>query len=121
VNAPFILTRSCLPLIKRSQDPSIVFTSSGVVTQPRAFWGAYLVSKWASDGLMHLLADELENNPTVRVNSINPGKVRTNMRLQAYPAEDRSLLAEPASITSTYLYLFGPDSRGVSGETFDCQ
>jgi NAD(P)-dependent dehydrogenase (short-subunit alcohol dehydrogenase family) len=121
VNAPFILTRSCLPLIKRSQDPSIVFTSSGVVTQPRAFWGAYLVSKWASGGLMHLLADELESNPTVRVNSINPGKVRTNMRLQAYPAEDRSLLAEPASIASTYLYLFGPDSRSVSGETFDCQ
>ena len=121
VNAPFILTRSCLPLLKRSEDPSIVFTSSGVVPRPRAFWGAYLVSKWASDGLMHLLADELETNPTVRVNSINPGKVRTNMRLQAYPAEDRSTLAEPESIVGPYLYLFGTDSRGVSGETFDCQ
>jgi NAD(P)-dependent dehydrogenase (short-subunit alcohol dehydrogenase family) len=121
VNAPFILTRSCLPLLKRAPDPSIVFTSSGVVARPRAFWGAYLVSKWASDGLMHLLADELETKPTVRVNSINPGKVRTNMRLQAYPAEDRSTLAPPESIVATYLYLFGPASRGISGETFDCQ
>jgi NAD(P)-dependent dehydrogenase (short-subunit alcohol dehydrogenase family) len=107
--------------LKRAPDPSIVFTSSGVVARPRAFWGAYLVSKWASDGLMHLLADELETKPTVRVNSINPGKVRTNMRLQAYPAEDRSTLAAPESIVATYLYLFGPDSRGISGETFDCQ
>jgi NAD(P)-dependent dehydrogenase (short-subunit alcohol dehydrogenase family) len=121
VNAPFILTRSCLPLLKRSQDPSIVFTSSGVVAQPRAFWGAYLVSKWASDGLMHLLADELESAPAMRVNSINPGKVRTNMRLQAYPAEDRSKLADPESIVGPYLYLFGTDSKGISGETFDCQ
>jgi NAD(P)-dependent dehydrogenase (short-subunit alcohol dehydrogenase family) len=121
INAPFILTRSCLPLLRRSSDPSIVFTSSGVVAHPRAFWGAYLVSKWASEGLMHMLADELETAPAMRVNSINPGKVRTNMRLQAYPAEDRSKLAEPESIVAPYLYLFGPDSKGVSGETFDCQ
>lgn len=121
VNAPFILTRSCLPLLKRSQDPSIVFTSSGVVARPRAFWGAYLVSKWASDGLMHMLADELENAPAMRVNSINPGKVKTNMRLQAYPAEDRSKLPEADSIVAPYLYLFGPDSRGVSGQTVECQ
>jgi NAD(P)-dependent dehydrogenase (short-subunit alcohol dehydrogenase family) len=121
VNAPFILTRTCLPLLKRSQDASLVFTSSSIVAKPRAFWGAYLVSKWASEGLMHLLADELESTPAIRVNSINPGKVRTNMRLQAYPAEDRSTIAPPEAVVNPYLYLFGPDSRGVSGETFDCQ
>jgi NAD(P)-dependent dehydrogenase (short-subunit alcohol dehydrogenase family) len=121
VNAPFILTRTCLPLLKRSQDASLVFTSSSIVAKPRAFWGAYLVSKWASEGLMHLLADELESTPPIRVNSINPGKVRTNMRLQAYPAEDRSTIAPPEAVVNPYLYLFGPDSRGVSGETFDCQ
>lgn len=121
VNAPFILTRYCLPLLKRSADPSIVFTSSGVVSRPRAYWGAYLVSKWASDGLMRMLSDELENRPTVRVNSINPGKVRTTMRLQAYPGEDPETLPAPDSITTPYLYLLGPDSRGVSGQTVDCQ
>jgi NAD(P)-dependent dehydrogenase (short-subunit alcohol dehydrogenase family) len=121
VNVPFILTRSCLPLLKRSADPTILFTSSGVVDRPRAFWGAYLVSKWASDGLMHMLADELENKPAMRVNSINPGKVRTNMRLQAYPAEDRSTLPEADSIVAPYLFLLGPDSRGVHGQTVHCQ
>jgi NAD(P)-dependent dehydrogenase (short-subunit alcohol dehydrogenase family) len=121
VTAAFILTRYCLPLLKRSPDPSIIFTSSGVVPRPRAYWGSYLVSKWASDGLMRMLADELENRPTVRVNSIDPGKVRTRMRLAAYPAEDPETLPEPAAIVAPYLFLLGPDSRGVSGETFACQ
>ncbi len=121
VTAPFILTRFCLPLLKRSADPSIVFTSSGIVPRPRAYWGAYLVSKWASDGLMRMLADELESKPTVRVNSVDPGKVRTRMRLQAYPAEDQETLPEPAAILAPYLFLLGPDSRGVSGQTFSAQ
>ncbi len=121
VNVPFVLTQRCMPLLRKSSDPTIVFTSSGVVPRPRAYWGAYLVSKWASDGLMHMLADELESQPAMRVNSVNPGKVRTNMRLQAYPAEDRATLADPDSIVGPYLYLLGPDSRGVTGQVIDCQ
>jgi NAD(P)-dependent dehydrogenase (short-subunit alcohol dehydrogenase family) len=121
VTAPFILTRYCLPLLKRSADPSIVFTSSGVVARPRAYWGAYLPAKWASEGLMRMLADELENRPTIRVNSVDPGKVRTKMRLAAYPAEDPQTLPEPAAVVAPYLYLLGPDSKGVSGETFSAQ
>jgi NAD(P)-dependent dehydrogenase (short-subunit alcohol dehydrogenase family) len=121
VNVPFVLTQRCMPLLRKSSDPCIVFTSSGVVPRPRAYWGAYLVSKWASDGLMHMLADELESQPAMRVNAINPGKVRTNMRLQAYPAEDRSTLATPESIVGPYLYLLGPDSRGITGQVVDCQ
>ena len=120
-NVPFLLTQRCMPLLRKSSDPTIVFTSSGVVQRPRAYWGAYLVSKWASDGLMHMLADELESQPSMRVNSINPGKVRTNMRLQAYPAEDRGALADPETIVGPYLYLLGSDSRGVTGQVVDCQ
>ena len=119
-NVPFILTQRCLPLLRKSKDASIVFTSSGVVAKPKAFWGAYLASKWASEGMMRMLADELEQ-PGIRVNSLNPGKVRTNMRLQAYPAENRETVPLPESIVAPYLYLFGPDSKGISGQTFDCQ
>jgi NAD(P)-dependent dehydrogenase (short-subunit alcohol dehydrogenase family) len=121
VTAPFILTKYCLPLLKRSADASIVFTSSGVVPRPRAYWGAYLASKWAGEGLMRMLADELENQPKIRVNSIDPGKVRTAMRLAAYPAEDPQTLPAPAAIVTPYLFLLGPDSRGVTGEAFSCQ
>lgn len=114
-NAPFILTRYCLPLLQRSQDASIVFLSSGIVEQVRAYWGAYLVSKWANEGLMHMLADELENT-AIRVNSINPGPVATALRLQAYPAEDRSKLAAPDAVLGPLLYLLGQDSRGVTNQ-----
>jgi NAD(P)-dependent dehydrogenase (short-subunit alcohol dehydrogenase family) len=121
VNVPFILTRACLPLLRRSSDPSIIFTSSAIVPRPRPFWGAYLASKWASDGLMKMLAQELESAPAMRVNSINPGAVRTNMRLQAYPAEDRSVLAAPETIVGPYLWLMSAASRGTTGATVDCQ
>jgi NAD(P)-dependent dehydrogenase (short-subunit alcohol dehydrogenase family) len=120
VNAPFILTKYCLPLLKKSADASIIFTSSGIVPRPRAYWGAYLPSKWASDGLMHMLADELESDH-IRVNSVNPGAVRTNMRLQAYPAEDRSKLLSPEAIVAPYLYLLGADSKGLSNQTLEAQ
>lgn len=120
VNAPFILTKYCLPLLKKSADASIIFTSSGIVPRPRAYWGAYLPSKWASDGLMRMLSDELES-AHIRVNSVNPGAVRTNMRLQAYPAEDRSKLAAPETIMTPYLYLLGPDGKNVTGQTLDAQ
>ena len=116
-----MLPRYCFPLLKSSTDASLIFTSSGIVRHPKAYWGAYLVSKWATEGLMRMLADEVESLPQLRVNSINPGKVRTNMRLQAYPGEDRATLPEASSILPTYLYLLCPDSRGITGQSFDCQ
>ena len=85
----------------------------------RALWGAYAVSKFAVEGLAQVLADELTSTP-IRVNCINPVRARTLMRLQAYPAEDRSALPDPAALVGPYLYLLGPASRGISGLTFDC-
>ncbi|NND53836.1 MAG: YciK family oxidoreductase [Gammaproteobacteria bacterium] len=118
VNAQFILTQELLPLLKAADDPTIVFTSSGVGRKGRALWGAYAVSKFATEGLMETLADELDY---ARVNCINPGATRTAMRRAAYPAEDPTTLKTPADIMPTYLYLLGPDSRGTSGQSLDCQ
>jgi NAD(P)-dependent dehydrogenase (short-subunit alcohol dehydrogenase family) len=72
VNAMFMLTSTLLPLLKLSQDASVVFTSSSVGRKGRAYWGAYGVSKFATEGLMQTLADELEGVAPVRANSINP-------------------------------------------------
>jgi len=118
--APFILTQRCIPLLRKSNDASIIFTSSGVVPRPRAYWGAYLPSKWANEGLMRMLADELESE-NMRVNSVNPGGVKTNMRYQAFPAEDRAKLPEAADIIAPFLFLLGSASKGISGQSFDCQ
>jgi NAD(P)-dependent dehydrogenase (short-subunit alcohol dehydrogenase family) len=121
LTAPFILTRTTLPLLKRSSDASVVFTSNGVGRKGRAYWGAYAVSKFGTEGLMQVLADEVAGTTRIRSNSLNPGAVKTYMRLQAYPAEDRGLLPEPSAVVAPYLYLLGPDSVGVNGKTFDCQ
>jgi NAD(P)-dependent dehydrogenase (short-subunit alcohol dehydrogenase family) len=120
VNAAFALTQVCVPLLKKSSDASVVFTSSNLGRRGRALWGAYAVSKAAIEGLSQVLADELQP-AGVRVNCINPVRARTNMRLQAYPAEDRSVLPEPAALVVPYLYLLGPASRGITGQSFDCQ
>ena len=120
VNAAFILTRCLLPLLKASADASILFTTSGVGHRGRAYWGAYAVSKFAVEGLTQVLADELEKT-AVRVNCINPGATRTRMRAQAYPAEDPRKHPAPEQITGPYLYLLGPDSKGVSGQRIEVQ
>lgn len=121
VTAQFLITKALLPLLEQSKDASIVLTSSGVGRKGRAYWGAYSVSKFATEGFAQVLADELEGTSRIRVNCINPGATRTAMRAAAYPAEDPATLPTPADIMPTYLYLIGPDSKGVSGESFDAQ
>lgn len=120
VTATFALTQVFLPLLQASDDASIIFTSSGVGRIGKAFWGAYSVSKFATEGLAQIVADE-HRHTKIRSNCINPGATRTGMRLAAYPAEDRDLLKTPEDILSTYIYLLGPDSKGVTGESLDAQ
>ena len=121
VNAAFMLTHAMLPLLRLSEDASVVFTSSGVGRKGRAYWGAYAVSKFANEGLMQVLADELEGTSKARANSINPGATRTSMRAQAYPGENPANNPAPEDIMPVYLYLMGPDSQGINGQALDAQ
>lgn len=121
VNAVFMLTSVLLPLLKLSNDASVVFTSSSVGRKGRAYWGAYAVSKFANEGLMQVLADEIDGTSAVRANSVNPGATRTGMRAQAYPGENPLQNPTPEEIMPLYLYLMGPDSSGVNGQAFDAQ
>lgn len=121
VNAAFILTQALLPLLRVSQDASVVFTTSGVSQRARAYWGAYAVSKFALEGLMQVLADETDTSTHIRVNSVNPGRIRTSMRAKAYPGEDAASVPLPSQALPTYLYLLGPASRGITGRRFDAQ
>lgn len=120
VTSVFAMTQVFLPLLQQSADPSVIFTSSGVGRTGRAYWGAYAVSKFATEGLSQVLADE-HGHGKLRSNCINPGATRTNMRLAAFPAEDRDALKRPGEILAPYVYLLGPDSKGVTGESFDAQ
>ncbi|MEC5318812.1 YciK family oxidoreductase [Brenneria populi subsp. brevivirga] len=120
VNATFMLTQALLPLLLKSPSPSLIFTSSSVGRQGRAGWGAYSVSKFATEGMMQVLADEYRQQ-NLRVNCINPGGTRTGMRAAAFPDENPDKLKTPADIMPLYLYLMGDDSRRKTGMSFDAQ
>ncbi|MCP5160389.1 MAG: YciK family oxidoreductase [Hahellaceae bacterium] len=122
LTAPFLMTQALIPLLRESGDASVIFTSSSVGRKARAYWGAYAVSKFGTEGLMQVLADELDDeHNNIRVNSINPGATRTNMRAHAYPAENPIHNPTPEQIMPVYLYLMGSDSQGVTGQMFDAQ
>lgn len=121
LHAPFLMTRACLNLLMRAPDASVVFTSDKVGRQGRAYWGAYGVSKFGLEGLSQILAQELETNTSVRVNSLDPGAVRTQLRRTAYPGESALNLPLPETLMPAYLYLLGPASRGVTGQQFEAR
>jgi len=120
VTAMFALTQVLLPALRASSDASVICTSSSVGRRGRAYWGAYSVSKFALEGFVQVLADELEKT-SVRVNSMDPGRCRTPMRRQAYPSENPDTLPAPEAIVAPFVALLGPRSRGVSGRAFSAQ
>ena len=121
VRSQFLMSKALLPLLERGNDSKIIFTSSGVGRKGRAHWGAYAVSKFASEGLMQVLADEFDGLSNLCVNAINPGATRTKMRATAYPAEDPSSIKTAEQLMPLYLYLMGSLSAGVSGHSIDAQ
>lgn len=115
LTAPFLLTQVCLPLLRASADASVVFTSDRVGRHGLAYWGAFCAAKFGIEGLMQTLAEETREASAIRVNSIDPGVVRTGLRARLYPAEDPRGLPPAQTVTPRYLYLLGPDSKGVTG------
>jgi NAD(P)-dependent dehydrogenase (short-subunit alcohol dehydrogenase family) len=121
LTAPFILTQVLLGALRKSEDASIIFVSSGVVKQSRPFWGAYAVSKAGLESVRSMLAEELEGEANIRVNSVNPGRMRTAMRAAAYPAEDPNTVPTAESVSGAFLYLLSSSGRGIDGRFIDAQ
>jgi NAD(P)-dependent dehydrogenase (short-subunit alcohol dehydrogenase family) len=121
LTAPFILTQVLLPNLRKSEDASIIFVSSGVVKQSRPFWGAYAVSKTGLESVRSMLSEELEGEANIRVNSVNPGRMRTAMRAAAYPAEDPNTVPTAQSVSGPFLYLLSALGRGIDGRFIDAQ
>jgi NAD(P)-dependent dehydrogenase (short-subunit alcohol dehydrogenase family) len=119
LTAPFLLTQATLPLLREAADASVVFTSDRVGRRGLAYWGAFGAAKFGIEGLMQILAEETQGSGNIRVNSIDPGILRTGLRTRLYPAEDPQGVPPPETATARYLYLLGPDSRGVTGRAFD--
>ena len=120
VTAQFLMTQGILPALQKAKASSIVFTTSSVGREGRAFWGTYSISKFATEGMMQVMASEYANSH-IRVNCINPGATRTTMRGKAFPAEDPQLLKTPKDIMPAYVYLMSNASADVNGQSIDAQ
>lgn len=121
LSAPFMMTQALLPMLAAAENASIILTSSSVGRKGRAFWGAYAISKFGTEGMMQILADEEFDLNNTRVNSINPGATQTVMRRTAYPGENPQDNPLPEMIMPLYLYLMSDDSKAVNGQQFDAQ
>ena len=117
VHAPYLLTRICLPLLRRADDGRVLFTGDQVGRRGRAYWGAYAASKAAHERLMEVFADELQSEGRVRLMSLDPGPTRTDLRATAYPAEDPLVRRPPEDLLPAYLRLLGPEGRDLHGRS----
>ena len=119
LNAPFLLTRAVLPLLRAADNASVVFTSDSAARTAKAYWGIYGISKIAVEAFAEILADELESAGIVRVNTLVPGPIDSPIRRRAFPAENRQNLAAAESLEKLYIYLLSSASCGKTGQVFE--
>jgi NAD(P)-dependent dehydrogenase (short-subunit alcohol dehydrogenase family) len=121
LTAPFLLTKALWPLLQKSEDASIIYSSDSVGRKAKAYWGAYAISKAAGEHFVETLADELDGNNSIRINSIDPGPTQSASRSLAFPAENPEAIACPESIMPAYLFLMGSASKTENGRQFSAQ
>lgn len=119
--APFALTRACLPLLKNAADACVIMTVNTHAHNPTAYWGGFSVAKGGVESLVKIQAQEWEMSPNLRINAVIPGPVNSPQRAMTHPGETKRALPKPEELMPVYLYLMGPDSKGVSGQTIFCQ
>jgi NAD(P)-dependent dehydrogenase (short-subunit alcohol dehydrogenase family) len=118
LTGPFLVSKAVIP--RMPEGGSIVNVVSGVSVEGRAEWGAYSVSKFGVEGLTQILAAELKERG-IRVNAVDPGGMRTEMRAAAYPEEDPITRIVPEENTDVFLYLAADESKDITGERFKAQ
>jgi NAD(P)-dependent dehydrogenase (short-subunit alcohol dehydrogenase family) len=118
LTGPYLVSRAAIPHL--SEGASIINLVSGVSVEGRPEWGAYSVSKFGIEGLTQILAAELQERG-IRVNAVDPGGMRTDMRAAAYPDEDPQSRITPEENTAVFLYLASDESKDVTGQRFKAQ
>jgi NAD(P)-dependent dehydrogenase (short-subunit alcohol dehydrogenase family) len=121
VAAPMGLTRAVMPLLDGASDASVIFTLDNRGEEPRAYWGGYAVTKAAIATLARELADEWDNRAHLRINAVVPGPIRSPLRGQTHPGEDRASLPPPDSLVPLYLHLLAGQRKDASGQIVDAQ
>ncbi len=117
LTANWRLIRSMDPLLRRSDAGRALFVTSGAAQSCKPYWGAYAATKAALNAIVTSWAHEMENTQ-VRVNLINPGATRTDMRAKAMPGEDPMSLPSPSDLAPLFVKLALPDLK-TNGEIVD--
>jgi NAD(P)-dependent dehydrogenase (short-subunit alcohol dehydrogenase family) len=112
------LCQMTIPAMAERGDGSVIIISSVAGLHGTTVIGTYGISKAAIENFMQVLADETESNTCVRVNSLDPGPVATSLRSLAYPGEHPQGLNKAEDVVRPYLFLMGPDSKGITGQQF---
>ena len=115
VDAAFLLTRACLPLLRAGGDGRLLFTTAGVAREPRAYWGAYAASKAAVEALAGVIADEEEADGRVRVACLDPGRVQTRLYRAAWPGLPPESAPPPERLAPAWLQFMGEGGRALHG------
>jgi NAD(P)-dependent dehydrogenase (short-subunit alcohol dehydrogenase family) len=104
LTANWRLIRSFDPLLRASDAGRAIFVTSAVTEAPRAYWGAYAVSKAALEALVRTYAAEIVKT-RVKANLVNPGPTRTAMRSIAFPGENPATVKAPEAVTGVFVDL----------------
>ena len=117
LTSAFRLIRSLEPLLRASEAARAIFLTSGRASRPKAFWGSYAATKAALEALVRCWADEVEIS-NIRAVLLDPGPMRTRMRAEAYPGEERAGLTPPEAIGPLLIELIlrpdlGPPTQTV--------
>ena len=120
IAVPAALTKSCMPLLERAVDASVIFLTESHAVEPKAYWGAFATSKSALATLTAIWADEMAGRTKVRLNLCLPGPVASPMRSKSHPGELESELRTTESLARYFLYLAGSGSSPLSGMQLNC-
>jgi NAD(P)-dependent dehydrogenase (short-subunit alcohol dehydrogenase family) len=104
LTANWRLIRSLDPLLRQSEAGRALFTTCAAARDAVPYWGAYAASKAALETMVRIYAGEVVKTP-IKVNLVDPGIVRTNLRAQGFPGEDRDALAAPEDVTDPFVML----------------
>src|SRR5690606_19600097 len=107
VHANWRLIRAMDPLLRQSEAGRAIFVTSGVARRPAMYWGPYAASKAALEQMVKIYAAEVAHI-NVKAKTVEPGRLRTKMRAQAFPGEDPMMLPTPAQVTDIFVDLATP-------------
>jgi NAD(P)-dependent dehydrogenase (short-subunit alcohol dehydrogenase family) len=117
VGAPFLLTQACLPLLRSAPDSAVVFVLDDPQRIGRAYWGGYGVAKFALQGLLRVLADELESS-SVRVSALQPGPMQTPLRAKAFMTETPGTWPQASAYADACVHLLSAAGSAQRGSVW---